>query len=70
MHELDDLYVVDSSSFVSSSAVNPTLTISADAIRVGEHLVERLGARLPAQRGTTEPVTRWSGAGSWRVRRC
>jgi choline dehydrogenase-like flavoprotein len=43
MHDLDNLYVVDSSFFVSSSAVNPTLTIIANALRVGDHLAERLG---------------------------
>jgi len=42
-HELDNLYVVDASFFVSASAVNPSLTIIANAIRVGEHLLERLG---------------------------
>ena len=41
-HELDNLYVVDSSFFVSSSAVNPTLTIIANALRVADHLAERL----------------------------
>ncbi|MBZ0251926.1 MAG: GMC family oxidoreductase, partial [Candidatus Methylomirabilis sp.] len=34
-HELDNLYVVDASFFVSSSAVNPALTIMANALRVG-----------------------------------
>jgi len=43
-HELDNLYVVDGSFFVSSAAVNPTLTIIANALRVGDHLLERLGA--------------------------
>ncbi|MQA89682.1 MAG: NAD(P)-binding protein [Gemmatimonas sp.] len=42
-HDLDNLYVVDSSFFVSIGAVNPTLTIIANALRVGDHLVERLG---------------------------
>ncbi len=42
-HELDNLYVVDSGFFVTSSAVNPTLTIVANAMRVGDHLKERLG---------------------------
>jgi choline dehydrogenase-like flavoprotein len=42
-HELDNLYVVDSSFFVSAAAVNPTLTIVANAMRVGDHLKERLG---------------------------
>jgi len=42
-HELDNLYVVDASFFVSASAVNPSLTIIANAIRVAEHLlIERL----------------------------
>ena len=41
-HELDNLYVVDSSFFVSIGAVNPTLTIIANSLRVGEHLTERL----------------------------
>lgn len=41
-HELDNLYVVDGSFFVSSGAVNPSLTIIANAIRIGEHLMERL----------------------------
>jgi choline dehydrogenase-like flavoprotein len=42
-HELDNLYVVDSSFFPSSSAVNPALTIMANAMRVGDHLLERFG---------------------------
>lgn len=42
-HDVDNLYVVDSSFFVSSSAVNPTLTIIANALRVGDHLKARLG---------------------------
>jgi len=42
-HELDNLYVVDGSFFPSSAAVNPALTIAANALRVGEHLIERLG---------------------------
>jgi choline dehydrogenase-like flavoprotein len=42
-HDLDNLYVVDSSFFPSIGAVNPTLTIIANALRVGQHLIERLG---------------------------
>jgi len=42
-HELDNLYVVDGSFFPSSTAVNPALTIIANALRVGEHLKDRLG---------------------------
>jgi choline dehydrogenase-like flavoprotein len=41
-HELDNLYVVDSGFFVTSAAVNPTLTIVANAMRVGDHLKARL----------------------------
>ena len=41
-HELDNLYVVDGSFFPSSAAVNPALTIMANALRVGEHIKERL----------------------------
>ena len=44
-HELDNLYVVDASFFPSSSAVNPGLTTIANALRVGDHLSERLGVR-------------------------
>ena len=41
-HELDNLYVVDTSVFPSIGAVNPALTAMANAIRVGEHLLERM----------------------------
>jgi choline dehydrogenase-like flavoprotein len=41
-HDLDNLYVVDGSFFPSSGAMNPALTIMANALRVGEHLKERL----------------------------
>jgi choline dehydrogenase-like flavoprotein len=43
-HELDNLYVVDGSFFPSSGAVNPALTIMANALRVGDRILERLGA--------------------------
>ena len=41
-HQLDNLYVADASFFVSIGAVNPTLTIIANALRMGAHLEERL----------------------------
>ena len=41
-HDVDNLYVVDASFFPSSGAVNPGLTIMANALRVGDHLRERL----------------------------
>ena len=42
-HEVDNLYVVDASFFPSSAAVNPALTIMANALRVADHLKGRLG---------------------------
>ncbi len=42
-HEVDNLYVVDTSFFPSIGAVNPALTAIANALRVGDHLLERLG---------------------------
>jgi choline dehydrogenase-like flavoprotein len=41
-HEVDNLYVVDGSFFPSSAAVNPALTIMANALRVGDRILERL----------------------------
>ena len=41
-HELDNLYFADASIFPSIGAVNPALTVMANAIRVGDHLAERL----------------------------
>jgi len=46
-HELDNLYVVDTSVFPSIGAVNPALTAMANSLRVGDHLLERMGARTP-----------------------
>ena len=44
-HDVDNLYAVDGSFFPSSGAVNPALTIIANALRVGDHLIDRLGLR-------------------------
>lgn len=41
-HDVDNLYVVDGSFFPSSSSVNPSLTIIANAMRVGDHLLSRM----------------------------
>jgi choline dehydrogenase-like flavoprotein len=41
-HELDNLYVVDAGFFPSIGAVNPALTVMANALRVGDHLLSRL----------------------------
>jgi choline dehydrogenase-like flavoprotein len=43
LHDVDNAYVVDGGFFVSSAAVNPTLTIIANALRVADHLAQRLG---------------------------
>lgn len=50
-HDVDNLYVVDGSFFPSSSAVNPALTIMANAMRVGDHLKTRLGVTDPVAAG-------------------
>jgi choline dehydrogenase-like flavoprotein len=41
-HELDNLYVVDASFLPSIGAVNPALSIMANALRVGDHLLRRM----------------------------
>jgi choline dehydrogenase-like flavoprotein len=43
-HELDNLYVVDTSFFPSIGAVNPALTAIANALRVGEHIRQRIAS--------------------------
>jgi choline dehydrogenase-like flavoprotein len=55
-HEVDNLYVVDASCFPSSGAVNPALTIMANALRVGDHILERLAARRGVAREVPEAV--------------
>jgi choline dehydrogenase-like flavoprotein len=54
-HELDNLYVVDTSFFPSIGAVNPALTAMANALRIGDHLLERMDVRPAAVAAT--PVT-------------
>jgi len=44
-HQLDNLYVVDTSFFPSIGAVNPALTAMANAFRVGDHLMQRMGTQ-------------------------
>jgi choline dehydrogenase-like flavoprotein len=52
-HDLDNLYVVDTGFFPGSAAVNPALTAMANSLRVGDHLLERLGVsareRIPEE---------------------
>jgi choline dehydrogenase-like flavoprotein len=54
-HELDNLYVVDTSFFPTSAAVNPGLTAMANALRVGDHLLERLDAPAAPQPAGSKP---------------
>ena len=39
-HDIENLFVVDASFFPSSAAVNPGLTIAAQALRVADHIKE------------------------------
>ena len=50
-HDVDNLYVADASFFPSSGAVNPALTVMANALRVGDHLLERLNVRAADMAG-------------------
>jgi choline dehydrogenase-like flavoprotein len=52
-HDLDNLYVVDGSFFPSSTSVNPALTIMANAMRVGDHLIEKMGLATSVHRYET-----------------
>jgi choline dehydrogenase-like flavoprotein len=47
---------VDGSFFPSSGAVNPALTIMANALRVGDHILERLGSRKSSMVATRSAV--------------
>ena len=67
-HEVDNLYVVDTSFFPSIGAVNPALTAMANALRVGDHLLERLGVAA-ADRERCAGMTRACGDRRRRVRR-
>lgn len=46
-HDVENLYVADGSFFPSSAAVNPSLTIMANALRVGDIIAKRLGVETP-----------------------
>ena len=53
-HEVDNLYVVDTSFFPSIGAVNPALTAMANALRVADHLLSRMAE--PARGGAMIPL--------------
>jgi choline dehydrogenase-like flavoprotein len=42
-HDLDNRHVVDTTFVPSIGAGNPSLTAIANALRVGDHLLDRLG---------------------------
>jgi choline dehydrogenase-like flavoprotein len=42
-HDVENMFVVDASFFPSSAAVNPGLTIIAQALRVAEHIKQPRG---------------------------
>jgi choline dehydrogenase-like flavoprotein len=58
LHELDNVYVADSSFFVSSAAVNPTLTIIANALRIADTIAERLGTSTSVRLDNAVPAQR------------
>ena len=62
-HDLENLYVVDGSFFPSSAAVNPALTIMANALRVGDHILERLGTSVAERAGGGQCFVGSSSAG-------
>ena len=51
VHGLDNLYVTDSSFMPTSNGVNPSLTIAANALRVGEQIAAGMQPRLAAASG-------------------
>jgi choline dehydrogenase-like flavoprotein len=57
-HELDNLYVVDTSIFPSIGAVNPALTAMANSLRVGDHLLGRMGDSALAAAGASAAGSR------------
>ena len=58
-HELDNLYVVDASFLPSTGAVDPALTVMANALRVGDHLLNRLGAAEISRAAAAGVSTAW-----------
>jgi len=55
-HDLENLYVVDASFFPSCGAFNPALTIAANALRVGDHVINDVFKPNRSQYAEIEPV--------------
>jgi choline dehydrogenase-like flavoprotein len=60
-HDLDNLYVVDASFFPSSAAVNPGLTIVAQALRVADHLLQRTVVSGQSAVASSQPASTAAG---------
>ena len=54
-HDLDNLYVVDASFMPSSGGANPSLTIAANALRVAEHISNKLQGNCHSGANSSEP---------------
>jgi choline dehydrogenase-like flavoprotein len=50
-HDVANLFVVDASFFPSSAAVNPGLTIAAQALRVADHIMGKAQLPIPNSQG-------------------
>jgi choline dehydrogenase-like flavoprotein len=60
VHDLDNLYVVDASFFPTSGGANPSLTVAANALRVAEHIAQKLSAtktNLTEARAVPDPAS-------------
>jgi len=55
-HDLENLYVVDASFFPSCGAFNPALTIAANALRVGDHVIDEVLKLNREQHVHVEPI--------------
>lgn len=55
-HDIDNLYVVDASFFPSCGAFNPALTIAANALRVGDHIIKNLSAAWSSSQKILQPA--------------
>jgi choline dehydrogenase-like flavoprotein len=61
-HDVDNLFVVDASFFPSSAAVNPGLTIIAQALRVADHIKEKeLKIGRSDERSADRPIVETAG---------
>lgn len=56
-HDLDNLYVVDASFFPSCGAFNPALTIAANALRVGDHLINHVFDKKKNNKNILETIS-------------